>query len=137
MKKNSGRMYKIDEQLKEEISKIISLELRNPHLTGMISVTHVKTTPDLRYAQVFVSMIGEKNRKENLRILKQSAGYIRSQIAHRINLRITPEIIIVFDDSMEYGERIDSILNKINQDASKKDADSIKEEFENFGDSNQ
>ena len=132
MKKQSNRMYKIDEALKEEISKIISLELKNPHLTGMVSVTHVRTTPDLRYAQVFVSMIGEKDRKENLKILKQSSGYIRSQIAHRINLRITPEIVIVFDDSMEYGERIDNILNKISEDR-----ESMQKSFKNFGDNEQ
>jgi ribosome-binding factor A len=125
-------MYKIDEQLKEEISKIISLEMKNPHLTGMISVTHVKTTPDLRYAQVFVSMIGEKDRKENLKILKASSGYIRSEIAHRINLRITPEIVFVFDDSMEYGERIDNILKNLSEDREK-----MQESFKNFGDNNE
>ena len=132
MRKNSNRMYKIDEQLKEEISKIISLEMKNPHITGMISVTHVKTTPDLRYAQVFVSMIGEKNRKENMKLLKQSSGYIRSEIAHRINLRITPEIVFVFDDSIEYGERIDNILNKISEDR-----ESMQKSFKNFGDNNE
>ncbi len=132
MNKKSNRMYKIDEQLKEEISKIISYDLKNPHLTGMISVTHVKTTPDLRYAQVFVSMIGEKSRKDNLKILKQSSGYIRSEIAKRINLRITPELVIVFDDSMEYGERIDNILNKISEDR-----ETMKKSFKDFGDNNQ
>ena len=132
MRKQSNRMYKIDEQLKEEISKIISLEMKNPHLTGMISVTHVKTTPDLRYAQVFVSMIGEKDRKENLKILKASSGYIRSEIAHRINLRITPEIVFVFDDSMEYGERIDNILKNLSEDREK-----MQESFKNFGDNNE
>ena len=84
MRKQSNRMYKIDEQLKEEISKIISLELKNPHVTGMISVTHVKTTPDLRYAQVFVSMIGEKSRKDNLKILKQCSKKRYSKIARGI-----------------------------------------------------
>ncbi len=132
MNKKSNRMYKIDEQLKEEISKIISYDLKNPHLTGMISVTHVKTTPDLRYAQVFVSMIGEKSRKDNLKILKQSSGFIRSEVAKRINLRITPEIVIVFDDSMEYGERIDNILNKISEDR-----ESMKKSFKDFGDNNE
>ena len=132
MRKQSNRMYKIDEQLKEEISKIISLELKNPHVTGMISVTHVKTTPDLRYAQVFVSMIGEKDRKENMRILKQSSGYIRSEIAHRINLRLTPELVFRFDDSIEYGERIDNILNKISEDRK-----TMQNSFKDFGDNNE
>ena len=84
MASNSNRMNKIDEELRKEISNIISTELKNPHLTGLISVTKVKTTPDLRYAQVFVSMIGEKSKKENLSILKQSSGYIRSAIARKV-----------------------------------------------------
>jgi ribosome-binding factor A len=112
-------MQKIDEALKKEISSIISLDLKNPHLTGIISVTGVKTTPDLRFAKVFVSMFNEKNKKENLRILKQSSGYIRSEVARRVNLRTTPELIFEFDDTMEYGSRIDSILEKITKDLKK------------------
>jgi ribosome-binding factor A len=116
MASNSNRMNKVNEQIKEEVSKIISLELKDPHLTGMITVTSVKTTPDFRYAKIYVSMIGEKNKKENLRILKQSSGFIRSLIAHRINYRVTPELVFVFDDSLEYGARIDSILADIAND---------------------
>ncbi len=119
MQGKSNRMYKIDEELKKEISNIISLELKNPHLTGLISVTNVKTTPDLRFAKVYVSMINEKSKKENLKILKQSSGYIRSEVARRVNLRITPELIFEFDDSLEYGSRIDEILKDITKDIKK------------------
>ena len=115
----SNRMYKVDEELKKEISNIISLELKNPNLTGLISVTGVKTTPDLRFAKVFVSMINEKNKKENLKILKQSSGYIRSEVARRVNLRTTPELIFEFDESLEYGSRIDEILKDITKDFKK------------------
>ena len=119
MPSNSNRMNKIDEELKKEISTIISTELKNPHLTGLISVTKVKTTPDLRFARVYVSMINEKSKKENLTILKQSSGYIRSAIAKRVNLRTTPELIFEFDESMEYGSRIDEILKNITKDMKK------------------
>lgn len=119
MQGKSNRMYKIDEELKKEISNIISLELKNPHLTGLISVTNVKTTPDLRFAKIYVSMINEKSKKENLKILKQSSGYIRSEVAKRVNLRITPELIFEFDDSLEYGSRIDEILKNITKDIKK------------------
>lgn len=104
------RMNKVDEELKEQISKIISQELSDPKLTGMISVSKVKTTPDLRYARVFVTMIGCKSQKENLAILKKSSGYIRTLIAKRVNLRMTPEFIFEFDESIEYGAKIDKIL---------------------------
>lgn len=116
MASNTNRMNKIDEELKKEISNIISLELKNPHLTGLISVSKVKTTPDLRFAKVYVTMINEKSKKENLSILKQSSGYIRSAIAKKVNLRYTPELIFEFDESIEYGSRIDEILKDITKD---------------------
>ena len=119
MPSNSNRMNKIDEELKKEIGLIISIELKNPHLTGLISVTKVKTTPDFRFARVYVSMINEKSKKENLSILKQSSGYIRSAIAKRINLRTTPELVFEFDESLEYGSRIDEILKDITKDMKK------------------
>lgn len=119
MASKNNRMNKIDEELKKEISNIISMELKNPHLTGLISVTKVKTTPDLRFARVYVTMINEKSKKENLSILKQSSGYIRSAIAKKINLRYTPELIFEFDDSLEYGSRIDEILKDITKDIKK------------------
>ena len=119
MPTKSNRMNKIDEELRKEISNIISTELKNPHLTGLISVSSVKTTPDLKYARVFVTMINEKSKKQNLAILKQSSGYIRSAIAKRINLRNTPELIFEFDESIEYGSRIDEILRNITKDLKK------------------
>lgn len=116
---SNSRMNKIDEELKKEISNIISTELKNPHLTGLISVTKVKTTPDLRFAKVFISMINEKSKKENLSILKKSSGYIRSAIAKKVNLRYTPELVFEFDESLEYGSRIDEILKDITKDLKK------------------
>ncbi len=99
---DSNRMNRVDEEIKKAVSKIISQDLHDPKLTGLISVTSVKTTPDLRYARVFVSMIGCKSQKENLAILKKSSGFIRSLIAKEVNLRITPELVFEFDESIEY-----------------------------------
>ena len=111
---DKNRMNRVDEELREAISKIIDQELSDPNLTGMISVSKVKTTPDFRYARVFVTMIGCKSQKENLAILKKSSGYIRSLIAKRVNLRITPELVFEFDESLEYGAKIDKILKDMN-----------------------
>lgn len=107
---DQNRMKRVDEQLKEEISKIIDQEIQDPNFTGMVSVSKVKTTPDLRYARVFVTMICCKSQKENLAVLKKSSGYIRSLIAKRVNLRLTPELVFEFDESIEYGAKIDKIL---------------------------
>lgn len=115
MPKNENRLNRIDEELKKELSQIISYELKNPEATGMISVTKVKITPDLRYAKVYVSILNSKSDEKTMEALKKSAGFIRSQIAKRVNLRITPELVFEKDDSMEYGMKIDSILKDLNK----------------------
>ena len=113
MPKNENRLNRINEELRKEISQIISFELKNPDATGLISITKVKITPDLKYAKVYVSILNSKNLKETLAGLKKSSGFIRIELARTINLRNTPEIIFELDESLEYGARIDSILKEI------------------------
>ena len=117
--KESNRMNRINEELKREISNIINFDLNNSNITGMISVTKVRVTPDLRYARVYVSMINSKNKKNTLAGLKQASGYIRRNIAKKINLRNTPELVFEFDETLEYGARIDSLINEIAKDLKK------------------
>lgn len=114
--RNNQRFGRIDEELKKEISNVISYDLKNPDVTGMISVTKVKVTTDLKLAKVYVSMLNSKNVKMSLAGLKKSSGFIRSEIAKRINLRNTPELIFELDDSIEYGARIDTILKEVMKD---------------------
>lgn len=114
--KNNNRLGRIDEEFKKEMSSIISYELKEPKVTGLVSVTRVKVTPDLRYAKVWVSILNAKNTEETLEGLKKSAGFIRAELAKRINLRYTPELSFVIDDSLEYGAKIDSILKDIIKD---------------------
>lgn len=118
MKKQNGnnRLNRINEELKREISNIINYEVTNSNVTGIISVTSVKISPDLRYAKVCVSILNSKNVKNTLAGLKSSSGFIRSRIAEKINLRVTPELVFELDDSMNYGERIDTILKDIMKD---------------------
>lgn len=111
--KNQNRLGRIDEELKKEISQIVNYELKNPKVTGLISITRTKITPDFKYAKVYVSILNAKNTKETFANLKKSAGFIRTELAKRINLRITPELVFVLDDSMEYGAKIDEILREI------------------------
>ena len=105
MPENQNRLGRIDEEYKKEISQIISYQLKNPNVTGLISVTKVKVTNDLKYAKVYVSILNSKNLKETMEGLKKSSGFI--------NLRNTPEILFELDDSLEYGAKIDSILKEI------------------------
>lgn len=116
MPKNENRLNRVNEELKKEMSQIISFELKNPEITGLISVTKVKITPDLKYAKVYVSLLNSKNEEKTMEALKQSSGFMRSLIAKRINLRVTPELVFEQDDSMEYGMKIDSILKELNKE---------------------
>ena len=119
MQKNnngSNRLARINEELKREVSNIINHEVKNSNVTGIISITKVKTTPDLRYAKISVSVINSRNVKQTLAGLKAASGFIRSRVAEKINLRITPELVFELDDSMVYGERIDNILKDIMKD---------------------
>ena len=111
MQKSSNRLGRINEELKKVISQVINYELENSKVTGMVSVTKVKITPDLRYAKVYVSMLDTKDVKKTLEGLKQSAGFIRS----RVNLRVTPELVFEYDDSEEQGYRIEQILRELKE----------------------
>lgn len=113
MKKNNNRFDRIDEEYKKEISNIISFEIKDPNVTGLISVTKVKVTTDLKYAKVYVSILNAKNTNQTLEGLRKSAGFVRTELAKKVNLRNTPEIIFELDDSIEYGAKIDTILKEI------------------------
>ena len=114
MPKNEARLNRINEELKKELSQVLNYELKNPNVTGMISVTKVKITPDFKYAKVYVSILNSKSVNNTMEGLKESSGFIRSRLAKTVNLRITPELVFEIDDSLEYGARIDSILKDLN-----------------------
>lgn len=116
MPKNNNRQGRIDEEFRKELSQLISFELKEPSVTGMVSVTKVKVTPDLKYAKVSASILNSKNVKETLAGLKKSSGFLRSELAKRINLRNTPELVFELDESLEYGARIDKIINDLKKD---------------------
>ncbi len=113
----NNRMDKVNEELKREISKIVYQKLNNSALKkGWISVTEDNTTPDLKYAKGYVGMIGVGDKKEALKALKKASGFVRSEIAKNVNLKNTPELVFEFDESIEYGDRIDNILKEITKD---------------------
>ena len=126
MPKNEARLNRINEELKKELSTVLNYELKNPNVTGMLSVTKVKITPDFKYAKVYVSLLNSKNINKTMEGLKESSGFIRSRLAKTVNLRITPELVFEIDDSLEYGARIDSIPKDLN--ISKEESDNKEEE---------
>ncbi len=107
------RTARISEEMKREISSIIQNELKDPRLSSLISVTNVNVTKDLRYAKVYVSVMGnEEEKKNSLEGLKSAAGFIRREVGHRIQLRYTPEVQFELDNSIEHGAYISKLIDE-------------------------
>ncbi|MBQ2766132.1 MAG: 30S ribosome-binding factor RbfA [Clostridia bacterium] len=106
------RRGRINEEMVKELSSILR-EIKDPRVTdAFVSVTAADVTPDLKFAKIYFSvMSGDKN--EVKKGLKSASGYIRKRLAETLNLRQTPELSFVADDSIEYGAHINSLLNKI------------------------
>lgn len=122
----SQRIDKIKEALKEEVSRIVHGEINDPRI-GFVTITRVEITPDLRLARIYFSVIGAtaspqggaavgkespKSKGKTEAGLKSATGYIRKLIAERLKLRYTPEILFVFDDSIEYSQHMSNLIKK-------------------------
>lgn len=108
------RMGRIEEEMKKIISEIILNDLKDPRITGLLSVTGVQVSNDLKYANVFISIYDEKEKcQSSIKALNNTKGFIRKQLASKIKLRCTPELTFKLDTSIQYGNHIDEILNKI------------------------
>lgn len=122
------RTDRIEEEIKKIVSVVIDRELKDPRLNGLISVTKVTVSKDLKYCKIFVSMLGTKDNDAAMKALESSAGYIRREVGSKIRMHTTPEIKFEFDDSMEYGAHIQNIINGLDI---KHDEDDIEESEEN------
>lgn len=110
------RIVRISEEVKREVSSIIQGGLKDPRLPDIISVTDVNVTRDLRYAKVYVSILGEdEEKKAALEALKSASGFIRHEIGKRIKLRYTPEFQFHIDNSIEYGVHINKLIDDVNK----------------------
>lgn len=108
------RVGRVGEQIKKELSLILQSELKDPRI-GFTTVTGVEVTNDFSQAKVYLSVLGNDEQKEStLKALDQASGYIRSELGRRIRLRYTPELTFKFDNSIEYGSKIERMLKKLN-----------------------
>jgi ribosome-binding factor A len=106
------RQGRINDEVQKEMAQIVR-EIKDPRVSGkMICITAAQVTPDLKFAKIYYSVLGG-DKKEVAAGLKAASGFIRRQIAQRLNLRITPEFTFLLDESIEYGAHIASILNTI------------------------
>ncbi len=106
------RQNRINDAVKQEMAQILR-DVKDPRIAGsLVSITAAQVSPDLKFAKIFFSVLGD-DKDEVLKALKSAAGFFRSELAKRINLRITPQLTFEYDGSMEYGANISSILKKL------------------------
>ena len=131
MRKNSIKNTRINSEVMREISQIIRTELKDPRVSTMTSVTDVNVTTDLKYCTVYVSVLGDKEEADKtLEGLRKAGGFIRYELAHRLNLRNTPELKFVIDNSLEYGMKMDKLIDEVIGKDTKKHKEESKEDEE-------
>ena len=110
----NNRIHRINEEIQKELSALLRT-LKDPRVQGgMLTVTHVDTTTDLRYCRVFVSVLDKSRERDVIRGLKSAAGWLRRELGAAVQLRYTPELQFVADDSIEYGAHILELLRDPN-----------------------
>lgn len=128
-----NRTRRIAEEIRKVVSTMLISGIKDPRITSLVSVTDVEVTNDLRYAYVYVSILGG-NEEDSLKGLKSACGYIRREVGKNIKLRYTPEIIFKIDDSIEKGIYMSDLIRRVNENESNNSQDEFDEEFEEFED---
>ena len=113
------RHERLEQDVKIALSDIIMNEVKEPSVTGLISVTGVKITPDQKYAKVYVSVFGKTNKKKVIDALKKATGFIKKELGRRVRMRNMPDITFELDDSMEYGAHMDKVIKEVIEKDSK------------------
>ncbi|MCR5640850.1 MAG: 30S ribosome-binding factor RbfA [Lachnospiraceae bacterium] len=124
MRKNSVKNIRINEEVFRELSNIMRGELKDPRISPMTSVVSVEVAPDLKTAKAYISVLGnEEDAKKTMEGLKSCSGFIRHMLAKNLNLRNTPEITFVLDQSIAYGVRMSKLIDEVVGDSSNPDGE--------------
>ena len=127
MRKNSIKNTRINEEVHRELSNIIRGEIKDPRVSSLCSVVAVEVAPDLKTAKAYISVLGdEKAQADTMEGLRSSAGYIRKLLASNINLRNTPEIQFILDQSIEYGVHMSRLIDEVNKETPERDEEDDK-----------
>ena len=108
----SNRIGRINEEIQRELASLIP-NVKDPRVTGMISVTAVETTPDLRYAKAYISVLDKENGERVLKGLRSASGWLRRELGSALKLRYTPELVFQLDDSIDKGAHILELLRSV------------------------
>lgn len=108
------RIERVNSLIRQEISELLQRQIKDPRLGYLVTVTEVATSPDLKYAKVFVSHVGDKQeKKETLSALASASGFLRRELARHLKLRHVPELNFQWDDSIERGDRLMRLINGV------------------------
>ena len=115
MRKNSIKNNRINQEVMRELSHLISHELKDPRVSPMCTITDCIVAPDLKTAKVYVSVMGDEDEgAKTMEGLKSCAGFLRKRLAENLNLRHTPEITYILDESIAYGVRMTKLIDELN-----------------------
>jgi ribosome-binding factor A len=116
LRKNSIKNTRINGEVLRELSNIIRGEIKDPRIDAMTSVVSVEVAPDLKTCKAYISVLGgEESQKNTVAGLRSAEGYIRRELARNLNLRNTPEITFILDQSIEYGVRMSKMIDEVNK----------------------
>lgn len=128
MRKNSIKNTRINGEVQKELSNIIREGVKDPRIHPMTSVVAVEVAPDLKHCKVYISVLGdEQSQKDTMTGLRSAEGYIRTQLARTVNLRNTPELTFVLDQSIEYGVNMSKLIDSVNKDIVRREEDETAE----------
>lgn len=114
MRKNSIKNTRVNGEVQKVLSKIIRGEIKDPRISPMTSVVLAEVAPDLKTCRVYISVLGdEKEQRDTVEGLQSALGYIRRQLAHELNLRNTPEITFILDQSIAYGVNMSKLIDDV------------------------
>ena len=133
MRKNSIKNTRINMEVQRELSEIIRGGIKDPRIHPMTSVVSVEVTPDLKFCKAYISVLGDEEAgKSTIQGLKSAEGYVRRELARRVNLRNTPELKFILDQSIEYGVKMSRFIDEVKKDLHQEetqDEEGAKEEF--------
>lgn len=112
MPQTNNRMQRIGDQIQQALAQLLILKIQDPRLRN-ISITAVQVSPDMANATVFISTLEEKHIKEIVKALEKASGFFRRELAHTLNLRITPRLHFVIDKSLAHADHLNRLLNTI------------------------
>ncbi len=107
------RHERLEQDVKIALSDIIMNEVKEPDVSGLISVTDVHITPDQKYAKVYISIYGKTNKNKVIDALKKASGFIKKELGRRVRMRNMPDITFTLDESMEYGAYMDKVIKEV------------------------